>query len=192
VNVSGQQLQDPAFVGEVAVALAESGLAPGSLTLEITEYSVVERPELVRVRLADLRALGVRVAIDDFGTGYSALGQLQQFPIDVLKVDRAFVDRVTRGGSHAAVTRALVALGDALHVRTVAEGIETEEQRRLPRGARLPARPGLPVRPAARARRLRRAAPRRGRRAAGGGGAAARLSAGRAREAPGASGGVRR
>jgi diguanylate cyclase (GGDEF)-like protein/PAS domain S-box-containing protein len=129
VNVSGQQLQDPGFVGEVAVALAESGLAPGSLTLEITEYSVVERPELVRVRLADLRALGVRVAIDDFGTGYSALSQLQQFPIDVLKVDRAFVDRVARGGSHAAVTRALVALGDALHVRTVAEGIETEEQR---------------------------------------------------------------
>jgi EAL domain-containing protein (putative c-di-GMP-specific phosphodiesterase class I) len=81
------------------------------------------------VRLADLRALGVRVAIDDFGTGYSALSQLQQFPIDVLKVDRAFVDRVARGGSHAAVTRALVALGDALHVRTVAEGIETEEQR---------------------------------------------------------------
>ena len=129
VNVSGQQLQDPGFVGEVAVALAESGLAPGSLTLEITEYSVVEHPELVRVRLADLRALGVRVAIDDFGTGYSALSQLQQFPIDVLKVDRAFVDRVARGGSHAAVTRALVALGDALHVRTVAEGIETEEQR---------------------------------------------------------------
>jgi diguanylate cyclase (GGDEF)-like protein len=129
VNVSGQQLQDPAFVGEVAVALAESGLAPGSLMLEITEYSVVERPELVRERLAGLRALGVRVAIDDFGTGYSALGQLQQFPIDVLKVDRTFVERVTRGGSHAAVTRALVALGDALHVSTVAEGIETEEQR---------------------------------------------------------------
>ncbi len=129
VNVSGQQLQDPAFVGEVAVAIAASGLAPGTLTLEITEYSVVERPELVRERLAELRALGVRVAIDDFGTGYSALSQLQQFPIDVLKVDRAFVDRVTRGGSHAAVTRALVALGDALRVRTVAEGIETEEQR---------------------------------------------------------------
>jgi diguanylate cyclase (GGDEF)-like protein/PAS domain S-box-containing protein len=129
VNVSGQQLQDPAFVGEVAAAIAETGLAPGTLTLEITEYSVVERPELVRERLAELRALGVRVAIDDFGTGYSALSQLQQFPIDVLKVDRAFVDRVTRGGSHAAVTRALVALGDALRVRTVAEGIETEEQR---------------------------------------------------------------
>jgi diguanylate cyclase (GGDEF)-like protein/PAS domain S-box-containing protein len=129
VNVSGQQLQDPGFVAEVAAALTETGLAPGTLTLEITEYSVVERPELVRERLAELRALGVRVAIDDFGTGYSALSQLQQFPIDVLKVDRAFVDRVTRGGSHAAVTRALVALGDALRVRTVAEGIETEEQR---------------------------------------------------------------
>jgi EAL domain-containing protein (putative c-di-GMP-specific phosphodiesterase class I) len=129
VNVSGQQLQDPAFVDEVAGALTASGLAPGSLTLEITEYSVVERPELVRGRLAALRALGVRVAIDDFGTGYSALGQLQQFPIDVLKVDRTFVERVTRGGSHAAVTRALVGLGDALRVRTVAEGIETEEQR---------------------------------------------------------------
>jgi EAL domain-containing protein (putative c-di-GMP-specific phosphodiesterase class I) len=129
VNVSGQQLQCADFVGEVAAALAESGLAPAALTLEITEYSVVERPEVVRERLTALRALGVRVAIDDFGTGYSALSQLQQFPIDVLKVDRAFVDRVTRGGSHAAVTRTLVALGDALGVRTVAEGIETEEQR---------------------------------------------------------------
>ena len=129
VNVSGQQLEAPDFVGEVAAALAESGLAAGALTLEITEYSVVERPDAVRERLTALRALGVRVAIDDFGTGYSALSQLQQFPIDVLKVDRAFVERVTRGGSHAAVTRTLVALGDALGVRTVAEGIETEEQR---------------------------------------------------------------
>ena len=129
VNVSGQQLQCPGFVGEVAAALAESGLAPGTLTLEITEYSVVEHPELVRERLTALRALGVRVAIDDFGTGYSALGQLQQFPIDVLKVDRTFVERVTRGGSHAAVTRTLIALGDALSLRTVAEGVETEEQR---------------------------------------------------------------
>jgi diguanylate cyclase (GGDEF)-like protein/PAS domain S-box-containing protein len=125
VNVSSKQLLQPGFVDEVASVLARSGLVPTSLTLEITEYSVIEQPALVRERLTALRALGVCIAIDDFGTGYSALSHLQQFPIDVLKVDRAFVDRVTRGGPHAAVTRTLVALGAALGLRTVAEGSST-------------------------------------------------------------------
>ncbi len=129
VNVSGQHVEQPDFVAEVLDVLRESALPAEALTLEITEYSVVERPDVMRERLADLRAYGVQVAIDDFGTGYSALGHLQQFPLDVLKIDRAFVDRVTRGGPPAAVTRTLVALGEALSLRTVAEGIETEAQR---------------------------------------------------------------
>ena len=148
MNVAGQQLDQPEFVGEVAAALDDAGLPATSLTLEITESSVVERPEVIRERLAALRAMGVSVAIDDFGTGYSALGHLQQFPLDVLKIDRAFVDRVTRGGPPAAVTRTLVALGEALSLRTVAEGIETEAQRAhlaVPRIA--PYRCGVRMRP---------------------------------------------
>lgn len=129
VNVSGQQVEQPDFVAEVLDLLRELALPPEILMIEITEYSVVERPDVMRERLTALRACGVQVAIDDFGTGYSALGHLQQFPLDVLKIDRAFVDRVTRGGPPAAVTRALVALGDALALRTIAEGIETEAQR---------------------------------------------------------------
>ncbi|GJG86245.1 hypothetical protein tb265_14260 [Gemmatimonadetes bacterium T265] len=128
VNVSAQQLQFGEFVAEVAGALRASGLPPVALTLEITEHSVVGDPELVRDVLTALRALGVRIAIDDFGTGYSALSQVQQFPLDVLKIDRAFVEQITHGGSPAAVTRTLVALGGALSARVVAEGIETRAQ----------------------------------------------------------------
>jgi len=131
VNVSPQQLQLGDFVAEVATVLRAAGLAPEALTLEITEHSVVADPELARDILTALRALGVRVAIDDFGTGYSALSQVQQFPLDVLKIDRAFVEQITHGGSPAAVTRTLVALGGALSVRVVAEGIETEAQREV-------------------------------------------------------------
>ncbi len=129
VNVSAQQLQGDGFVAEVAATVAEAGLVPDALTLEITEHSVIDQPVLVRERLTALQALGVRVAIDDFGTGYSALSHVQRFPLDVLKIDRAFVEHATQGGSPAAVTRTLVALGGALSARVVAEGIETNEQR---------------------------------------------------------------
>ncbi len=129
VNVSGRQLAEAGYVAEVAAALAASGLTPGSLVLELTETTVVANPAATRGRLAELKALGVQLAIDDFGTGYSALSYLQQFPIDVLKLDKSFVDGVARGGSHAALARAVVALGDAMQLRTVAEGVEDRAQR---------------------------------------------------------------
>ncbi|HEY0776375.1 MAG TPA: EAL domain-containing protein [Gemmatirosa sp.] len=131
VNVSAQQLKVDGFVDEVASTVAEAGLSPGALTLEITEHSAIDQPALVRERLAALRTLGVRIAIDDFGTGYSALSHIQRFPLDVLKIDRAFVEHATQGGSPAAVTRTLVALGSALSAHVVAEGIETDEQREV-------------------------------------------------------------
>ena len=130
VNVSGQQLEREEIVAEVADALAESGLPGAALTLEITEHAVVARPDVVRTRLLALRELGVQVAIDDFGTGYSALAQLQHFPLDVLKIDRAFVARMDRAGAPAAVVRALVTIGEALSLRVIAEGVETAEQER--------------------------------------------------------------
>ena len=129
VNVSSQQLHDPEFVNDVAAALRSTPLERGTLTLELTEHTVVRHPEAVRERLQELRALGARIAVDDFGTGYSALGYLRQFPVDVLKIDKSFVDGIARGGSDAALARTIVALGDALDLRCVAEGVETAEQR---------------------------------------------------------------
>ncbi len=130
VNVSGRQLQHPAFVGEVESALRESGVLPGSIILELTESSVIQQPEAARERMTELKKVGVRLALDDFGTGYSSLSYLQRFPIDVLKVDRSFVEGVTTGSVPEALVRTIVLLGKALSLETVAEGIETEDQRR--------------------------------------------------------------
>jgi diguanylate cyclase (GGDEF)-like protein len=131
VNVSGRQLQQAAFVDEVRAVLAATGFPARNLVLELTERSVIENPEVALARLTALRALGVRIAIDDFGTGYSALSYLQQYPIDVLKIDKSFVDRVAEGGQAAALTGAIVALGHALSLRTVAEGVETSAQQTM-------------------------------------------------------------
>jgi EAL domain-containing protein (putative c-di-GMP-specific phosphodiesterase class I) len=128
VNISGRQLQHPDFVEEVAGALVASGIVPHSLVLEITESTVVQHPDETLATLGRLKALGVRLAIDDFGTGYSALSYLQRFPIDVLKLDKAFVDGVARGGSDAALARTILAIGEALKLDTVAEGIEQADQ----------------------------------------------------------------
>ena len=106
--------------------LAETGVAAASLTLEITESTLTRDSALGRLNA--LKALGVRLAVDDFGTGYSSLHYLQRFPIDVLKVDKSFVDRVAREEQDAALVRAVIALGDALRLRVVAEGIELPEQ----------------------------------------------------------------
>ena len=128
VNVSARQLYDAAFVGDVQIALAATGIEPRELVLELTESVMIDRPELALERFNALKALGVRLAIDDFGTGYSALSYLQRFPIDVLKIDRSFVNGLRRGGAQGALARTIVALGQALALRTVAEGIEEPEQ----------------------------------------------------------------
>jgi diguanylate cyclase (GGDEF)-like protein/PAS domain S-box-containing protein len=128
VNVSARQLADAGLTDDVAAALAASGLPAARLLLEITESTLAENTEATLARLHALKALGVRLAIDDFGTGYSSLAYLQRFPVDVLKIDKAFIDGVAHGGSEAAIARAVVALGDALGLRTVAEGVETAAQ----------------------------------------------------------------
>ena len=109
-------------------ALRDSGLPPHCLTLEITETVIMRDSASTLTRLRALKALGVRVAIDDFGTGYSSLAYLQRFPVDTLKIDKAFVDQIAHGGNDAALARTIVALGDMLQLRTVAEGIEDAEQ----------------------------------------------------------------
>jgi diguanylate cyclase (GGDEF)-like protein len=128
VNVSGRQLDDPALPSYVTRALAAAGLPAGRLTLEITESVLMRDTDAALATLRALRASGVRLAIDDFGTGYSSLRYLQQFPVDVLKIDKSFVDGVARGGHDAALARTIVSLADMLALRAVAEGIEHPEQ----------------------------------------------------------------
>ena len=128
VNVSGYQLQYDGVVADVRAALADSGLDPRNLVLEITESVLMQQNETILERLRALKAVGVRLAIDDFGTGYSSLGYLQRFPIDILKIDKAFVDDIGAAGAEPALVRAIIALGDTLQLQTIAEGIELRQQ----------------------------------------------------------------
>ncbi len=131
VNLSARQFQRSDLPADVAAALKESTLDPGHLVLEITESVIMRDTEATIQQLHALKALGVQLAIDDFGTGYSSLSSLQRFPIDVLKIDKSFVDGVTQGGNDAALARTIIALGDMLALRTVAEGIEHPAQQRM-------------------------------------------------------------
>jgi diguanylate cyclase (GGDEF)-like protein len=128
VNLSGRQLEDAALVDDVATIIADAGLDPSRLLLEITESTLMQRADTTLRTLQQLKALGLQLAIDDFGTGYSSLAYLQRFPVDVLKIDKAFIDGVARGGSDAALARAIVGLAATLGLRSVAEGIERAEQ----------------------------------------------------------------
>ena len=128
VNLSGRQLEDASLVDEVAAALADAGLEPERLLLEITESVLMQRADAALRTLHALRALGVRLAIDDFGTGYSSLAYLRRFPVDVLKIDKAFIDGVARDASDAALARGIVGLASTLGLHCVAEGIEQAAQ----------------------------------------------------------------
>ena len=129
VNLSGRKLQDETIVDDVRNALLESQFTPADLVLEITESILMHHVEVSLLRLTQLKELGVSLAIDDFGTGYSSLSYLQRYPIDILKIDKAFVDTIDKGGDGAVLASAIVALGETLRLDTVAEGIETEAQR---------------------------------------------------------------
>jgi diguanylate cyclase (GGDEF)-like protein len=128
VNVSGRQLDGPDFVSEVRDALAESRLDASVLTLEVTETILMRNIEEAQRRLALIKILGVRVAIDDFGTGYSSMAQLQRLPVDTLKIDRAFISGLNESQESKSVVHALVQLGKALSIETVAEGIEQSQE----------------------------------------------------------------
>jgi EAL domain-containing protein (putative c-di-GMP-specific phosphodiesterase class I) len=129
VNLSGGQLVDPMLVEEVRSVLEVTGVSASRVILEITESVIVHVTTEVLATLHALKALGIRLAIDDFGTGYSSLAYLQQFPIDVLKIDKSFVDGVARGRNEAAVANTIIALGHALGLQVVAEGVEHVAQR---------------------------------------------------------------
>jgi EAL domain-containing protein (putative c-di-GMP-specific phosphodiesterase class I) len=129
VNVAAKQLQRDRIVDDVHGALTASGLDPGMLVLELTESALMENVATTVSRLQLLKALGVRLAIDDFGTGFSSLAYLQQFPIDILKIDRSFVSGLVETPKSAAIIHTFVQLGKALLLEVVAEGIENDDQR---------------------------------------------------------------
>jgi diguanylate cyclase (GGDEF)-like protein len=128
VNVSARQLTQADLPDLVRQVLAETGLRPGDLAIELTETALIENPTVPAASLRELKSLGVRVVLDDFGTGYSSLSHLQRFPIDVLKIDRSFVSRLGAGGNDSAIVRAIAAMASALGITLVAEGVESAEQ----------------------------------------------------------------
>jgi EAL domain-containing protein (putative c-di-GMP-specific phosphodiesterase class I) len=128
VNLSARQFQHEGLVEEVAGILAETGADPRQIVLEITESLLMKDTDSTIETLGRLKDLGVRLAIDDFGTGYSSLSYLKRFPVDILKIDRSFVDGITTRAGDATLAEAVVQLGRALRLQTVAEGIETNEQ----------------------------------------------------------------
>jgi diguanylate cyclase (GGDEF)-like protein len=131
VNLSPLQVRDETIVDMVRTALAESAVTPSRLILEITEGVLIDNPDEMVKRIKDLHALGVRVALDDFGSGYSNLGYLQRFPLDKLKIDKSFVAALGRSSNGGVIIQAIVALGRALGLSVLVEGVETEHQRVL-------------------------------------------------------------
>jgi len=128
VNISARQFHDQALISTVESALAESGLDPRCLELEITESVAMENVDLTLTVLSRLRQIGVQIAIDDFGTGHSSLNYLKRFPIDALKIDKSFVEDVPDRFEDAAIVRSVIQLAQGLNLRVVAEGVEKVEQ----------------------------------------------------------------
>jgi EAL domain-containing protein (putative c-di-GMP-specific phosphodiesterase class I) len=131
VNVSPQQFRDPRFQQNVRDALELTGIDPQRLVFEITESLLMQDPAHAKALLEELTAIGIRFAVDDFGTGYSSLAYLQRFPLAKLKIDRSFVENLLTSRNDRAIVSAVVGLAQTLDLELVAEGVETEEQRRL-------------------------------------------------------------
>jgi EAL domain-containing protein (putative c-di-GMP-specific phosphodiesterase class I) len=128
VNVSARQLAQDSLRGTVAEIIAETGIEPALLCLEVTESVLIEDPEESIRTLTELKQLGVKIAIDDFGTGYSSLEYLRRLPVDCVKVDRSFVRGVPENEEDVAIVNAVIELGHALKLSVTAEGVETTEQ----------------------------------------------------------------
>jgi len=128
VNVSAMEFRDDNFAKGLLAILEETGLDPTVLELELTESVLMRRAESTALILSMLREIGVQVAIDDFGTGYSSLSYLRKFPIDTLKIDQSFVRHICAGGDDAAIVIAVISMARSLHIRVVAEGVETLDE----------------------------------------------------------------
>jgi EAL domain-containing protein (putative c-di-GMP-specific phosphodiesterase class I) len=131
VNVSPQQFRDPRFTQNVRDAVALTGVDPSRVVFEITESLLMQDPAHAKVLLEELTTIGIRFAVDDFGTGYSSLAYLQRFPLAKLKIDRSFVENLLTSRNDQAIVQAVVGLAQTLELELVAEGVETEDQRKL-------------------------------------------------------------
>ncbi|MEG4812180.1 EAL domain-containing response regulator [Microcoleus sp. F8-D3] len=129
VNLSARQFHQPDLCSRVAQILAETGLEPSSLELELTESLMVEDAESAIAALQQLKNLGVCISIDDFGTGYSSLSYLTQYPFDTLKIDRCFISNITDGCTNAAIVKAIIEMAHSLCLEVIAEGVETEAEK---------------------------------------------------------------
>jgi len=130
-NVSAVELRAPGFASGVRAILKETGLEPRHLELELTETALIDDSATVADALKELKAIGVQLALDDFGTGYSSLTHLKRFPIDALKIDKSFVRDLTTDEDDAGIVTAMIGMGKILHLRVVAEGVETQKQLEL-------------------------------------------------------------
>uniref|UniRef100_A0A831UEK3 EAL domain-containing protein n=1 Tax=Geobacter metallireducens TaxID=28232 RepID=A0A831UEK3_GEOME len=128
VNLSGYQFQQKTLLDTIRGILAETGLAPELLELEITESVIMQNPDFAVAVLNQLRDLGVHISIDDFGTGYSSLAHLKRFSVNTLKIDKSFVRDVEINSADAAIATAIIAMGNSLNLKVIAEGVETEGQ----------------------------------------------------------------
>jgi diguanylate cyclase (GGDEF)-like protein len=128
VNLSSRQLVRDAMADEIAAAVDQSGIRASWLVLEVTETVLMADPAAAAIALKHIRDLGVRIALDDFGSGDSSLSHLRRFPIDIVKIDKSFVDDVAHNGRESAIARGIIELGRALNIQTVAEGIEAPDQ----------------------------------------------------------------
>ena len=128
VNLSGQDLRQPALADTIRQTLAQAKLPATSLTLEITESILIDNVEVTTDQLGQLRDMGIRISIDDFGTGYSSLSYLYNLPADYLKIDQSFVGKMQPGGKNYKIVQAVISLSDQLQLAAIAEGIETKQQ----------------------------------------------------------------
>jgi predicted signal transduction protein with EAL and GGDEF domain len=128
VNISAMELRAKDFLSGLGIILAETGLDPNFLELELTETFLLQDSTATLAVLRDLKKLGLNLALDDFGTGYSSLNHLKRFPIDTLKIDRSFVSTITTNSDDASIVCAVSSMGKNLHMRVIAEGVETPEQ----------------------------------------------------------------
>ena len=128
VNVAATQLAEPDFADHVTASVRNTGIDPERLILEITESAVVVDDDEMLERLHQLKALGVRIALDDFGTGYSSLAYLRKMPIDILKIDKSFIDGIDKGAEEAALGRAILKIAESMGLSSIAEGVEREAQ----------------------------------------------------------------
>jgi EAL domain-containing protein (putative c-di-GMP-specific phosphodiesterase class I) len=128
VNLSAVQFRQPDLASQVGAILLDEGVDPGSLELELTETSIMQDAETALLTLTKLKSLGIHISIDDFGTGYSSLIYLRRFPIDTLKIDRAFTHDMATSEDAKAIVGAILAMAEALKLTVIAEGVETREQ----------------------------------------------------------------